>query len=245
MTPDRHRPPGARAKPTAAAMPVVIPATMPVVPAATTVAIPAIPANPAAIRARPPAPKVGLTTGLRHLALLAAPAGAQAGAELQRRYRPWPIARSKGPQARAPRRQRTQRRLDTRIRPRAIGDMVGIISEERRHPGFDEIRRHRAGCGQALFEQLARAMADHVAHIIGGHCRPAEHAKRMVQRRAQVGRGIDEGTVEIEDDGGRQHQSCPMAACPPVGNPCWPVGNPCWPVGNASQADAIMASRRA
>ena len=41
-------------------------------------------ANPAAIRARPPAPKVGPTTGLRHLARLAAPADAQAGAERQR-----------------------------------------------------------------------------------------------------------------------------------------------------------------
>ena len=84
MTPDHQRPPGARAKPTAAAMPVVMPAAMPVVPAATTVAIPAIPANPAAIRVQPPAPKVGLTTGLRHLALLAAPADAQAGADRQR-----------------------------------------------------------------------------------------------------------------------------------------------------------------
>jgi bifunctional UDP-N-acetylglucosamine pyrophosphorylase/glucosamine-1-phosphate N-acetyltransferase len=47
-------------------------------------------------------------------------------------------------------------------------------------------------------------MADHVADILRRHTGAAERAKRMVERRAQIGRGIDKRTVEIENHSGRQ-----------------------------------------
>ncbi len=98
--------------------------------------------------------------------------------------------------------QRIERGLDPVERPRAIGNMGGIIVEEVRHAGFDDRGRHRAGGREAAFEQLPCAMPDHVAHVFRRDAGATKRRQRMVERRAQIGRGIDKRAVEIEDDGG-------------------------------------------
>ncbi len=97
-----------------------------------------------------------------------------------------------------------ERGLDSRPGPRAIGDMIGVEGEERRHPGLDEFGGRHPARRQPAFEQLARAMADHVADLGRRHRRAAKPPERMVQRRGQVGGGINEGAVEIEHHGSRQ-----------------------------------------
>jgi bifunctional UDP-N-acetylglucosamine pyrophosphorylase/glucosamine-1-phosphate N-acetyltransferase len=54
-------------------------------------------------------------------------------------------------------------------------------------------------------------MANHVAHIIGRHAGPPQRVQRMVQRRTQIGRGIDKRTVQIKDNSSRKlAHPCPM-----------------------------------
>ena len=100
--------------------------------------------------------------------------------------------------------QRIERRDHAGPRARSDRDIVGVEGEERCHPGFDQFRRHRPRRRQPAFEQPPRTMADEVAHRVGRQRRAAQHAQRVVERRRQIGRGIDEGAVEIEDDGGGQ-----------------------------------------
>jgi len=100
------------------------------------------------------------------------------------------------------RRQRIQRRLHAIEGPRANRDIGAVELQEVRHPGFHQFRRHRTGSGQPALQQPARAMADHVAHILRRHAGAAQLLQRMVERGAQVWRGIDERAVKIEDYGG-------------------------------------------
>jgi bifunctional UDP-N-acetylglucosamine pyrophosphorylase/glucosamine-1-phosphate N-acetyltransferase len=58
-----------------------------------------------------------------------------------------------------------------------------------------------SGGGKAALDQSACAMADHGANGPWRHRRPAECPEDMVERGGQVWRSIDEGAVEIEDDG--------------------------------------------
>ncbi len=63
----------------------------------------------------------------------------------------------------------------------------------RRHD--DALRRETA------FDQRARAGADHVARLREGQRRAVLKRQRMIEGADQIGCGVDEGPVEIEDDG--------------------------------------------
>jgi bifunctional UDP-N-acetylglucosamine pyrophosphorylase/glucosamine-1-phosphate N-acetyltransferase len=57
-------------------------------------------------------------------------------------------------------------------------------------------------------------MADHVAHSVCRHGRPFERRQRMVERRAQIGRCIDQRSIEVEDYGGGEPLHVfPMRRC--------------------------------
>jgi len=65
---------------------------------------------------------------------------------------------------------------------------------------LDEILAHHTGGGQTLAQQLARAVPDHMAHFVSGNWRPAHRGERVVERGGEVGRGIRQSPIEIEDD---------------------------------------------
>src|SRR4051812_46915714 len=87
--------------------------------------------------------------------------------------------------------------------------MVGVIVDE--VPGqlveFADADVAAVDFEPAL-EQLAGAGADHVARLVQGHRRQALAVEHEIERRDQVGRGVDEGAVEIEDEGaGKGHRN--------------------------------------
>ena len=55
---------------------------------------------------------------------------------------------------------------------------------------------------QPALDQLAGAGADHVARRRERHRRQALARQHVIERVDQVGRGIDQRAVEIEDDNG-------------------------------------------
>ena len=73
--------------------------------------------------------------------------------------------------------------------------MREIIVDEDREALLDQLRRHLSGRGQTLLKQRARAVADHVADILGGYGQAAELSQRVIQRAGEVGGGVGKGAV--------------------------------------------------
>ena len=102
--------------------------------------------------------------------------------------------------------ERIERPLDSRKRPRMVGDMVSIMRNEVAHHSLDFHRRQRAPSRRkATFDQHACAAAHHVARRRVVDRRQALAGERSVQRSDEIGRGIDQRPVEIEDNKGSHH----------------------------------------
>ena len=85
--------------------------------------------------------------------------------------------------------------------------MGGVIVDEILGQAVDVFDAHRAAFElEAALDQLARAGADHVARRLQRHRRQALAVEHEIERGDQVGRGVDQRAVEIEDNGaGRGH----------------------------------------
>ena len=79
--------------------------------------------------------------------------------------------------------------------------MGGVIVDEIAGQPVDVFDAHRAAFQlEPALDQLAGAGADHVARRLQRHGRQAFAAEHEIERGDQVGRGIDQRAVEIEDD---------------------------------------------
>ena len=90
-----------------------------------------------------------------------------------------------------------------------------IMIEEERHALLDERCRCATGQLEPAPQQRARAFTGQVTHQAYLDRRSPQADQRVVERRRQVGRGIDQRPVEIEDDDverARRHQSVPWAS---------------------------------
>src|SRR5262249_42211260 len=88
-------------------------------------------------------------------------------------------------------------------RARGDRDVFGIVIDEIRHHAVDLRNRHDGATGfEPALDQLAGAGADHVARGFEWERRQALAVEHEIERVDEVGRGIDERAVEIEDDGG-------------------------------------------
>ena len=72
--------------------------------------------------------------------------------------------------------------------------------DEDREALVDQRLVMRAVCGEALFQERAGAVPDHVANRCLRHRRIAKFGQRMIERRGKIGRSIERGSVEIEHD---------------------------------------------
>jgi phosphoglycolate phosphatase-like HAD superfamily hydrolase len=68
---------------------------------------------------------------------------------------------------------------------------------------------------EAALDQLAGAGADHVARRMQGHRRHAFTVEHEIERGNQVGRGVDEGAVEVEDNSAGKGHGNSLAAGKP------------------------------
>src|SRR4051812_32564244 len=58
---------------------------------------------------------------------------------------------------------------------------------------------------QTTLDQQAGAAADHIPSGIIGNRRHAFAGKKTIERSDEIGRGIDQSPIEIEDDGRSEH----------------------------------------
>jgi hypothetical protein len=73
--------------------------------------------------------------------------------------------------------------------------------------------RHVSAFGdQGTLDHAARATADHSPRVIVGDRRQAFAGENEIERRNQIGRGIDQRAVEIEDDGAHDSVLIPVFA---------------------------------
>ena len=111
------------------------------------------------------------------------------------------------------RREIVERRLQPLERARQVGDMVGVIGDEILHHPVDLGDRAVAVLRlQPALDQLARAAADQVACGRERQLGNSFLAQDDVERGDQVGRGVDEGAVEIENNE-RSGWPCLFATC--------------------------------
>ena len=83
-----------------------------------------------------------------------------------------------------------------------------------------KIRNMRSSSAPGTFRPLAikarsimrRATADHSPRVIVGDRRQAFAGENEIERRNQIGRGIDQRAVEIEDDGAHASVLIPVFA---------------------------------
>ena len=99
-------------------------------------------------------------------------------------------------------------------RPRGVGDVGGVIVDEIAEQAVDVADAHRTAFQfQAALDQLAGAGADHVARGFQGDGRQAFAVEHVIERGDQVGRGVDQRAVEIEDNSaGKGHRNWLSAA---------------------------------
>src|SRR5271156_1854054 len=76
-----------------------------------------------------------------------------------------------------------------------------MVDESAEHPIEFGLCAVAAFGFECLFDHPAGAAADHLAGVLIGDGRQAFAAEDEVERRDQVGGGIDKRTVEVEDDG--------------------------------------------
>ena len=97
-------------------------------------------------------------------------------------------------------------RLEAGKRPRLIRDVLGIVGDEVPDQSVELAGGKLAALGcQSALDNRARAAADHVACGIVAERRQAFAAEDDVEGGDQIGRGIDQRPVEIENDGGSNH----------------------------------------
>src|SRR5882757_11225517 len=95
--------------------------------------------------------------------------------------------------------EQVERGLQPVERARGVGDMVGIKVDEVLGQPVEVADADGAAVDlEPAFEELAGAGADHVARLVQRHRRQALAVEYEIERRDQVGRGVDEGAVEIE-----------------------------------------------
>ena len=81
--------------------------------------------------------------------------------------------------------------------------MVGVVGDEIFCHAIDIADGRRAAFDlEAALDQLAGAGADQVARRMQRHCRQSFAIEYEVERVDQIGRGVDQRAVEIEDNGG-------------------------------------------
>ena len=99
-------------------------------------------------------------------------------------------------------------------RPRGVGDVGGVIVDEIPGQAVDVADTHRAAFEfEAALDQFAGAGADHVARRMQRYRRQAFTVEHVIECGDQVGRGVDQGAVEIEDNGaGKDHGNSLAAA---------------------------------
>jgi hypothetical protein len=77
--------------------------------------------------------------------------------------------------------------------------------------------RNPARDGESLFQHVPRAQSDHRPHLCFAQRRPRGEGERMIDRRSQVTRGIDQRTVKVEADDGKGK----IGHRPAHGAMCW------------------------
>ena len=103
-------------------------------------------------------------------------------------------------------RDRVERRRDAGIEPRVLGDMGVVMGEEVAEQRLERHRRRASGPTAAKPRSIsARPPAPSSGRGVGDRQgREALADQDEVQRPHQVGRGVGERAVEIEDDGRRR-----------------------------------------
>ena len=91
--------------------------------------------------------------------------------------------------------------------------MGGVIVDEILCQPVDVLHTDRPAFQlQPALDQLAGAGADHVARRFQGDGRQAFTVEREIERGDQVGRGVDQGAVEIEDNSAGKGHGNSLAA---------------------------------
>ena len=91
--------------------------------------------------------------------------------------------------------------------------MGGVIVNEIAEEAVDVFHAHHAAFQlEPALDQLAGAGADHVARRFQRHRRQAFTAEHEIERGDQVGRGVDEGAVKVEDNGAGKGHGNSLAA---------------------------------
>ena len=102
----------------------------------------------------------------------------------------------------ARRRQAVEHRFNAGKRPRAVGDMLGIVGDEGGVEGVDVGGRGVAALqDQRPLDHALRAAADQRPGGVVGNRRQAVLREGEIERVDQVGGRVDQRAVEIEDDG--------------------------------------------
>ena len=92
------------------------------------------------------------------------------------------------------------RPVDAGEQPALVGDVLAVIGKEAFIQRLQPFRGERlAGGGKTALDQSPRTQSDHGADFIEADGPPALGGKDRIGRRRQVGRGVDQRPVEIED----------------------------------------------
>ncbi len=103
----------------------------------------------------------------------------------------------------APRLQGVHGGDDPRERPALIGDVGEIIDDEILEQAIQPRRlKGLAGRGETARQQGLGASANERSALLKGEGRDAFAREQVVQRAEEIGRGLHQGAVEIENDGG-------------------------------------------
>jgi hypothetical protein len=103
--------------------------------------------------------------------------------------------------------------FEVRKRARAVGNMRAVMVDEDPKHAIKLGARHVSALGdQGAFDHSARAAANHSPRIVVGNRRQAFAGEDDIERRNQIGRGIDQCAVEIEDDGAHDSVLIPIFA---------------------------------
>ena len=103
--------------------------------------------------------------------------------------------------------------LKVRERARAVGDMRAVMVDEDAEQAIEPGARHGSAFGeQGPFDHAAGAAADHSPRRIVANRRQAFCGEDEIERRNQIGRGINQRAVETEDDGAHDSVLIPVFA---------------------------------
>ena len=103
--------------------------------------------------------------------------------------------------------------LKVRERARAVGDMRAVMVDEDPKHAIELGARHVSALGdESPLDHATRTAADHSPRSIVANRRQAFCGEDEIERRNQIGRGIDQRAVEIEDDGAHDSVLIPVFA---------------------------------